>query len=55
MSFQSPYVEVLTLIAQNVTVFGDTMFKEVIKGCLVAQSVKLPTLNFGSGYDLTIH
>ena len=28
---QNPYVEVLTLVLENVTVFGDRTFKEVIK------------------------
>ena len=29
-------------------------FRKIL-GCLVAQSVKHPTLDFGSGHDLTVH
>ena len=28
---------------------------KVTRGTQVAQSVKYPTLNFGSGHDLTVH
>ena len=34
--------------------FGRLLSKQIRRGALVVQSVKFPTLDFGSGHDLTV-